>query len=130
MRVYAFGLENYILKAFTKVLSNAEEDAFLNGNGNKKPLGIFAEAGGEVAVTIASTTAITADEIINLIYASKRPYRKDAAFIINDQTLAIIRKLKDNNGAYMWQPTFTAGEPDRLLEYPVYTSDYVPTVAA
>ena len=60
----------------------------------------------------------------------KRPYRKNAAFIINDQTLSILRKLKDGNGAYLWQPTLTMGEPDRLLGYPVYTSAYVPTVAA
>lgn len=127
----AFGLEKYILNAFTKALSNAEEDAFLNGDGNKKPLGIFAETGGgEVAVTTASATTITADEIINLVYKLKRPYRKDSAFIINDQTLAIIRKLKDGNGAYMWQPTLTVGEPDRLLGYPVYTSAYVATVEA
>lgn len=127
----AFGLESYILNAFTKALSNAEEDAFLNGDGNKKPLGIFATTGGgQVGVTTASATTITADEIINLIYALKRPYRKNAAFIINDQTLAILRKLKDGNGAYLWQPTLTMGEPDRLLGYPVYTSAYVPTVEA
>lgn len=127
----AFGLENYILNAFTKALSNAEEDAFLNGDGNKKPLGIFAATGGgQVGVTTSSATTITADEIINLVYALKRPYRKNAAFIINDQTLSIIRKLKDGNGAYLWQPTLTMGEPDRLLGYPVYTSAYVPTVEA
>jgi len=127
----AFGLENYIINAFTKALSNAEEDAFLNGDGNKKPLGIFATTGGgQVGVTTASATTITADEIINLIYALKRPYRKNAAFIINDQTLSILRKLKDGNGAYLWQPTLTMGEPDRLLGYPVYTSAYVPTVEA
>lgn len=127
----AFGLESYILNAFTKALSNAEEDAFLNGDGNKKPLGIFATTGGgQVGVITASATTITADEIINLIYALKRPYRKNAAFIINDQTLAILRKLKDGNGAYLWQPTLTMGEPDRLLGYPVYTSAYVPTVEA
>lgn len=127
----AFGLENYIINAFTKALSNAEEDAFLNGEGNKKPLGIFAATGGgQIGVTTASATTITADEIINLIYALKRPYRKNAAFIINDQTLSILRKLKDGNGVYMWQPTLTMGEPDRLLGYPVHTSAFVPTVAA
>lgn len=127
----AFGLESYILNAFTKALSNAEEDAFLNGDGNKKPLGIFATTGGgQIGVTTASATTITADEIINLVYSLKRPYRKNAAFIINDQTLSILRKLKDGNGAYLWQPTLTMGEPDRLLGYPVYTSAYVPTVAA
>lgn len=127
----AFPLEKYIVDEFGKALANAEEDAFLNGNGTGKPLGILAATGGaEVGVTTASSTTITADEIINLIYALKRPYRKNAAFITNDATLAILRKLKDGNGAYMWQPSLVAGEPDKLLGYPVYTSQYMPAVAA
>ena len=127
----AFNLEGYIIDQFSKALGNAEEDAFLNGTGVNKPTGIFnTTGGGEVGVTTASATAITADEIINLVYALKRPYRKSAAFILNDQTLGVIRKLKDGNGAYIWQQSFQAGEPDRLLGYPVYTSAYAPTVAA
>ena len=127
----AFGLESYIIEQFGKALSNAEEDAFLNGDGKGKPLGIFAETGGgTVGVTAASATAITADEIINLVYSLKRPYRKNAKFIMNDQTIAALRKLKDNNGAYLWQPSLQAGEVDRLFGYEVYTSPYVPTIAA
>ena len=127
----AFPLENYIMNQFTKALSNAEEDAFLNGDGIKKPLGIFASTGGgEIGVTTASATAITADELINLVYSLKRPYRKNAAFIINDQTLSAIRKLKDSNGNFMWQPALIAGEPDRILGYPVHTSAYVPIIAS
>lgn len=126
----AFGLESYIIDQFAKALSNAEEDAFLNGDGKGKPLGIFAETGGgTVSVTAASATSITADEIINLVYSLKRPYRKNAKFIMNDQTIAALRKLKDNNGAYLWQPSLQAGEVDRLFGYEVYTSPYVPTIA-
>ena len=126
-----FNLENYIMDKFSKALANAEEDAFLNGDGVGKPLGIFAATGGgQVGVTAASTTAITADEVINLIYALKRPYRKNAKFIVNDQTLAVLRKLMDGNGAYMWQPSLQIGEPDSLLGYPIYTSAYVPTILA
>lgn len=47
-----------------------------------------------------------------------------------DSTLAVIRKLKDGTGTYLWQPALTAGEPDRLLGYPVYTSQYIPAIAA
>ncbi|MGV1199642.1 phage major capsid protein [Enterococcus casseliflavus] len=127
----AFNLENYIIDQFTKALANAEEDAFLNGDGVGKPLGIFAATGGgQVAITTNTQSAITADDVVNLVYALKRPYRKNAKFIMNDQTISLLRKLKDNNGAYMWQPALVAGEPDRLLGYPVYTSEYVPTVAA
>lgn len=127
----AFGLENYLLRAFSKALGNAEEDAFLNGDGAGKPLGIFAETGGaDVGVTAASATAITADEIINLVYSLKRPYRKNAKFIMNDQTISLLRKLKDGNQAYLWQPSVQAGEPDRLFGYEVLTSPYVPVVEA
>jgi phage major capsid protein, HK97 family len=125
----AFNLETYILNAFSKALSNAEEDAFLNGDGIGKPLGIFAtKGGGEVGVTTTGAN-ITADEIMTLVYSLKRPYRKNAVFITNDQTLAAIRKLKDGNGAYLWQPSLQQGEPDRLFGYKVYTSSYVPTIA-
>ncbi len=127
----AFQLENYIIEEFYKALANAEEDAFINGDGTGKPLGILAASGGaEVGVSAASATAITADEVINLVYSLKRPYRKNAVFILNDQTIAALRKLKDGNGAYMWQPALVAGEPDKLLGYPVYTSAYMPTVEA
>lgn len=126
----AFGLESYIIEQFGKALSNAEEDAFLNGDGVGKPLGLLSDkGGGEVAITTASATAITADEIINLVYSLKRPYRKNAKFIMNDQTIAALRKLKDNNGAYLWQPSLQAGEVDRLFGYEVYTSPYVPIIA-
>ena len=121
----AFGLESYILDQFGKALANAEEDAFLNGDGNGKPLGLFAAAGGgTVANTL--TAAIKSDDMLDLVYALKRPYRKNAAFIMNDKTLASLRKLKDNNGAYIWQPSYQAGEPDRILGYIVHTSEYVP----
>lgn len=127
----AFGLESYIIEQFGKALSNAEEDAFLNGDGVGKPLGLLSDkGGGEVAITTASATAITADEIINLVYSLKHPYRKNAKFIMNDQTIAALRKLKDNNGAYLWQPSLQAGEVDRLFGYEVYTSPYVPIIAA
>lgn len=127
----AFGLESYIIEQFGKALSNAEEDAFLNGDGVGKPLGLLSDkGGGEVAITTASATAITADEIINLVYSLKLPYRKNAKFIMNDQTIAALRKLKDNNGAYLWQPSLQAGEVDRLFGYEVYTSPYVPIIAA
>lgn len=126
----AFNLESYILTQFSKALANAEENAFLNGDGVGKPLGIFTEnGGGQIAITTNTQSSITADEIINLVHSLKRPYRKNAKFIMNDQTIALIRKLKDNNGAYLWQPSLQAGEPDRLFGYPVYTSAYVPTVA-
>lgn len=123
----SFGLENYIIDQFGKALANAEEDAFLNGTGVGQPLGLFADKGGG---TVANTvTALTTDAAIGLVYALKRPYRKNASFIINDQLITQLRTLKDNNGAYMWQPALTAGEPDKFLGYDVYTSQYAPSNA-
>lgn len=124
----AFNLESYIITQFGKALANAEEDAFLNGDGTGKPLGLFAETGGgTVADTL--TAAVKSDDLISLVYALKRPYRRKASFILNDQTLASLRKLKDNNGAYIWQPSYQVGEPDRLLGYTVHTSAYAPADA-
>ncbi len=122
----AFNLEKYITEEFTRALANAEEDAFLNGDGVNKPTGIFdSKKGGELGVTTKAQT-INADELIDLVYSLDRPYRKKAAFILNDATVAQIRKLKDVNGAYIWQPSLKDGEPDRLLGYPAYTSDFAP----
>ncbi len=120
-----FGLENYIITQFGKALANAEEDAFLNGNGQGKPTGIFAATGG--GKIAATTTTLKGDDIINLVYALKRPYRKKAAFIMNDKILAAVRILKDSDGQYMWQQSLKEGEPERLLGYPIYTSEYAPT---
>ena len=121
----AFNLENYIIEEFGKALSNAEEDAFLNGTGVGQPLGLFAATGGgQIAGTL--TAALKADDLFDLVYALKRPYRKNAAFIMNDRTVAMVRKFKDSNGAYIWQPSYQAGEPDKILGYNVYTSEYAP----
>ena len=124
----AFGLENYIITEFGKALANAEEDAFLNGDGVGKPTGIFNKTkGGESIGTL--TAALKSDDVLDLIYKLKRPYRKNASFIMNDATLAQIRKLKDNNGQYLWQPSYQANEPDKILGYNIRTSAFAPTDA-
>ncbi len=123
----AFQLENYIIDQFGKAIANAEEDAFLNGDGSHKPTGLLTTA--QTGVT-TSGASITADDLIELVYKLKRPYRKSAAFIVNDQTLAAIRKMKDANQAYMWQPSYQMGEPDRLLGYPIHTTPFMPTAEA
>ncbi len=124
----AFNLESYIITQFGKALANAEEDAFLNGDGAGKPTGLFNPTkGGQIQGTL--TAAIKSDDMLDLVYGLKRPYRKKASFIMNDATLASLRKLKDNNGAYIWQPSYQAGEPDRVLGYSVHTSAYAPTDA-
>lgn len=112
-----FDLESYIAGEFARAFGIAEEEAFCVGTGT-------------VGVTAASATAITADELINLIYSLKSPYRRNAKFLMNDATVSMIRKLKDKNDAYLWQPSLQAGEPDKLLGYDLYTSPYVPVAAS
>ena len=121
----AFNLENYIITQFGRALANAEEDAFLNGDGNGKPYGLLhPEKGAQVAHT--NTAALKSDDILDLIYALKRPYRKGSSFIMNDKVLAEIRKLKDGQGNYLWVPSYTAGEADRVCGYEVHTSAFAP----
>ena len=126
----AYDLEGFLIRAFGRAIADAEEEAFLVGDGSSKPTGLLhATLGGQIGVTTAGNS-ITADEVLDLIYRLKRPYRVNAAFITSDSTLAAIRKLKDGSGVYLWQPALTAGEPDRLLGYPVYTSQFVPAIAS
>ncbi len=121
----AFDIESYIINQFGRALANAEEEAFLNGDGNGKPTGLFHETkGAEIAGTLNAD--IKSDDVLDLIYTLKRPYRKSASFIMNDKTLAKLRKLKDGNGQYLWQPSYQAGEPDRVAGYTVHTSAYAP----
>lgn len=67
---------------------------------------------------------------MDLFYAVKSPYRKKAVWVLNDTTVKALRKLKDNNGNYIWQPSVQAGQPDMILNRPYHTSAYVPEVAA
>ena len=117
-----FDLESYIAAEFARAFGIAEEEAFCVGTGTGQPTGIFTANGGQVGVTAAANNAITADELISLVYALKSSYRRNAKFLMNDATIAAIRKLKDGNGVYLWQPSLQAGEPDKLLGYDLYTS--------
>lgn len=125
-----FKLEDYIAKEFARRIGNKEEEAFFNGDGAGKPLGVLAENGGaQVGVTAASASAITADELMDLFYSLNAPYRRSAVWTMNDATIKGIRKLKDNNGQYLWQPSLVANTPDTLLGRPIKTSAYMPTMA-
>ncbi|WP_346920790.1 phage major capsid protein [Clostridium sp. UBA7339] len=126
-----FNLESYIAKEFARRIGAKEEEAFFIGDGTGKPTGVFNATGGaQLGVTTASATAITLDEIMDLFYSLKSTYRKNSVFVMNDATVKAIRKLKDGNGQYIWQPSITAGTPDTILNRPVKTSAYVPTIAS
>ena len=125
----AFNVEDYIIREFSYAFGVAEEQAFCVGTGTNQPTGIFTENGGEVGFTTSSATVITIDDVISLIYSLKAPYRKNAVFLMNDATVGLIRKLKDGNGAYLWQPSVQAGQPDKILGFDVYTTPFAPAIA-
>lgn len=125
-----FNIEQYISKEFGRRIGTKEEEAFFIGDGTGKPIGIFNKTGGaEVGVT-AATTNITFDDVMDLYYSLRAPYRNKATWLLNDSTVKAIRKLKDGNGNYIWQPSVREGEPDRILNRPYRTSIYVPELAA
>lgn len=127
----AFDLQTYIAAEFARRIGNAEEEAFLTGNGVGKPTGILHTTGGAaVGVTAAGAAAITADELISLYHSLAVPYRKNAVWVLNDSTIQAIRKLKDSNGQYLWQPSLVAGTPDMILGRPVKVSRYMPELSA
>ena len=130
LRDSVFDLPSYIAKEFARRIGAAEEEAFLTGNGASKPTGLLNATGGaQTGVTAAAQDAITFDEVIDLFYALRAPYRKNAVFITSDTTMKVLRKLKNGSGDYIWQPSIKAGTPDTILNRPVYTSVYMPQMA-
>lgn len=123
-----FDIQSYLATEFARRIGNAEEEAFITGNGTGKPTGFLNSA--ELGVTAASATAITADDLINLYHSLSVPYRGKAVWLLNDSTVQFIRKLKDGNGQYLWQPGLVAGAPDTILGRPVKVSRYMPSLEA
>lgn len=122
-----FDLEGYIATEFTRRIGAKEEEAFLVGDGKKKPTGVFVSAENSVTT---SGTSITFDDVMDLYHSLRVPYRKNAVWLLNDTTVKALRKVKDGNGNYIWQPSVQAGEPDTILNRPYYTSSFVPDLAA
>ena len=120
-------VEDYVATKFTKSTTKLEEAAFVSGDGVKKPTGFLVTA--ETGVTAASTTAFTADEIIDLEYSLDEDYEQNAMWCMNKNTKKLIRKLKDADGNYLWKQGFN-GEPDTLDGYPILTNKHMPDVAA
>ena len=126
-----FDIAGYIAKEFARRIGAAEEEAFIAGNGTGKPTGLLhATLGAQLGVTTASATAVTFDEVMDLFYSLRSPYRRQAVFLMNDSTVKALRKLKNGAGDYIWQPSITAGTPDKILNCPVYTSAFVPAIAS
>lgn len=127
----AFDMAGFIVHEFQRRAGAAEEEAILSGDGSHKPIGLLHDTqGAQVGVTAASATAITADELIDLQHSLKPGYRRKAAFIMNDAAIKALRKLKDAQGQYLWQPSIREGVPDMLLNTRIYMSNYMPLLEA
>ena len=117
----------FLADSFARRTASSEEKAFLTGDGAKQPAGLLNSA--QVGVTTDAPDALTADELISLYYALDEQYRAKAVFLMHEDTAKALRTLKDENGRYLWREAL-GGESDRLLGRPVYTSRFMPKLAA
>ncbi len=114
-----------------KKFGMAEENAYLNGDGSGKPLGVFVASASGISTgrdvdEDNTTTAFTADGLINAQMAVKKQYRDAASWIFHRTAIALIRKLKDNDGRYLWIPSVLPNVPDTLLGDIMRESEYAP----
>lgn len=134
-------LEAWLAKEVELEFAYQEGIAFVAGNGTNKPNGLLTYAtgaanaaahpwGAVTLVTAASNATIASDELVTLVYAVPQAYSTDARFVMNRSTLALIRKLKDGDGNYLWQPSFVAGQPQTIMGYPVTEMAAMPNIAA
>jgi len=119
-------IEGYVAMKFAKSTTKAEELAFVSGDGVKKPTGVLITA--TVGKTSASATAIAADEIIDLMTSLDEDYDGSARLVMNKNTRAAIRKLKDSTGQYLWVQGF-GGTPDTFDGKPIRLNKHMPDIA-
>lgn len=138
-----FNVEDWLAGKIAERLSRMENDAFVNGNGVRKPRGFLTYAAGTPSASgfntieqIASggagafASSNPGDAMINLVYALKTAYRDNAVFMMKRATLAEVRKLKDGQGNYLWQPDFQQKHGGTLLGFDVVEAEDMPTIAA
>lgn len=121
-------IEEYITNEMVAGMADAEELAFISGDGVGKPTGVM--VGAELGVTTAVGNAVTLDEVLDLKYSLKAGYRGKAVFLYNSKTELALRKLKDSNGQFLWQPSVVAGTPNTLDGTPAVISDRIDDIGA
>ena len=135
----AFDIEGWLASRIADKFARAEAGAFINGDGVDKPKGFLTHttvadtswAWGSLGYVPTGVDAgLTADSIIDLIYALGAEYRANATFVLNSKTAGAIRKLKDNDGRFLWSDGLAAGEPARLMGYPVLIAEDMPDIAS
>jgi len=115
----AFNLTDVIVNRFAVKMNEAIETAIIAGTGVGQPTGIFINA-VVVAAARACVGNLDFDDMIDLIYDLPEKYRSNASFIIHNNNVRELRKIKDNDGRYIWQEPVTTGQPATILGYPVY----------
>ena len=140
-----FDVESELSRDVAEEFAKQENIAFFSGNGTNKPVGLLTatmttEADGVrdfgkfqyIATGVANAFPATnpADKLLDLIYALHESHLNSAKFLVNRTTLALIRKWKDNDNNYLWQPSMQMGEPSKIFGYSVYTDAQMPSVAA
>jgi len=118
----AFDLEHYLIKRLGESFAGAEDKAFITGTGTNEPTGILhATKGADVGKT---TSSLTYDDVVSLYFSVKPKYRKKGVWLMNDNTAMVLRKMKDENGAYIWNST-----NDTIFGKSVVISEYMPDIA-
>lgn len=125
------GIENLVRERLAYKFGITEEKAFLTGSGVQRPLGVFTASSDGISTsrdeaTDNTSTAITADGLINAKYKLKAAYWPNARWIFHRDAIKMIRKLVDGNSQYVWAPGLQAGQPDTILDSPFHVSEYVP----
>lgn len=118
---------NVLQPDYVQAFAAAENTAFTTGSGSSQPQG--AVTGSTLGVTAASGTAVTFDEVIDLFYALSDLHRSSAVWMMNDAYAKLLRKLKDSQGQYLWQPSLVAGQPDTIIGRPVVINPSMATPA-
>ena len=124
-------LTGYLARQAGRAVGNALGTHLISGTGTTQPFGILAHTTLGKTGGAGQTGAPTADELIDLLYSVAPSYRKspEAAWLVKDSTIAVIRKLKDGQNNYLWQPSAIAGQPDMFLGHPVYSDPNMPATA-
>jgi len=120
----AFSLVDVMVSKFREKIDEKEEAAIMNGNGTTQPTGIF--AAGTISTIAATATGLTYDDIIDLVYSLGKKYRANAKFIIHNNQVRDMRKIKDNDGRYIWVDSVDQKMPATLLGYPVLETYWSP----
>lgn len=117
----AFDIEGYIMHRFAKSFAKTEDKAFISGTGTGEPTGLLHDTlGAETGVT---TSALTYDDCLDLFFSVKPEYRKSSVWLMNDKTALALRKLKDEDGNYLWNSA-----NDTILGKPVIISNEMPDI--